>query len=272
MGGPCEFRFSCSSKSQAEHLFSLAHNEVIRLEQKYSRYRDDSIVQQINLSHQLIALDDETKAILDYANTAYQISDGLFDITTGVLRRLWDFNSDKIPSSQAIAELLPSIGWSKIFYSASKIQVPEGMQIDFGGIVKEYASDAVKTLLIEQGLTHGLINLGGDISAINQQPSTPWPIGVRDAKDPQKPSHKILLDNESIATSGNYERFIEVNGKRYCHILNPKTGFPVENASSVSVVAPHCVIAGTLSTVAMLLPLDQAKELLDESGMKYLIQ
>lgn len=271
MASPCELRLYAPSAQQAERAAELAQNEVQRIEHKYSRYRDDSIVSVINAAagKQAVVVDEETAALLNYADAAWQQSGGLFDITSGVLRRVWDFKSVQLPEQTAVEHLLPLVGWQQVVWNGRDITLPiPNMQLDFGGFGKEYAADAAARVCRDQGISHGLVELGGDIHAIGPHPDgSPWRIGIRHPRSPDTAVTVIPLHSGGLASSGDYERYMIVDGQRYSHLLNPKTGWPVTgNFASVSVVAPLCLIAGTGATVAMLQG-EQGGAWLEELGL-----
>ncbi len=276
MGGPAELQLylNPTDKNQRQ-LVQLAESEAYRLEKKYSRYRDDSITTSINNSagqQDGIQVDDETVALLNYAQIAWQQSNGLFDITSGVLRKAWDFKSNQLPDKKMIAELLRNVGWQKLLWQPPLLQLPAGMEVDFGGVVKEYAADAIATILRNQGVQHGLVELAGDISIIGSHPDgAAWKIGVRDPDNPDSAIATIDAFEGAVASSGNYERFMIVDGKRYCHILNPKTGWPENSVAGVSVHASTCLVAGTATTTAMLLGAVQGKKWLQEGQFQHLL-
>jgi len=191
---------------------------------------------------------------LNYADTCYRLSDGLFDITSGVLREAWDFKSGHVPPPERIERLLPRIGWDKVTFTTGHISFSTpGMQLDFGGIGKEYAVDRAATLCQQAGLKHGLINLGGDIRIIGPHADgRPWSVGVRHPRKAGQLLASIDVYQGGVATSGDYERRIILNGKRYSHILNPRTGWPVAGFASVTVIAEQCVVAGSAATITML--------------------
>ena len=257
MGSPCQIRIYAPSKIQARNVIKKAIKELQRLNDKYTRYTSSSLTSQINIaagSNRFIHVDTETTAILNYAATCYEQSSGLFDITSGVLRRVWDFSSNTVPSQDAIDKILPIIGWDKVEWKPPRIKLTRpGMELDFGGVVKEYAADTVYSLCYRAGIRHGIIDLGGDIRIIGPTPENePWSVTVQHPRNPDKCLVNLKLYKGGISTSGDYERYMMVDGKRYYHILNPKTGWPVEKFSSVTVVADFCVIAGSATTVAML--------------------
>ncbi|NOQ14015.1 MAG: FAD:protein FMN transferase [Methyloprofundus sp.] len=257
MGTPCEIQLYAENESHARNAANQVINDVNRLEALYSRYREDSFLSQINChaaKGKNMTVDAETAGLLNYAATCYQQSDGLFDITSGKLRQAWRFDSGKIPDQSAINKLLKKIGWHRLDWNSPVLDfsIP-GMEIDFGGIVKEYAVDRAASLCIEAGIRHGIINLGGDIKIIGPRADgSPWKVGIRHPREPNAVLQTLSLTHGALASSGDYERFILVDGVRYSHVLNPKTGWPVRYMSSVSVVGDFCVVAGSASTIAML--------------------
>lgn len=257
MGTPCELQFFTTSFSRAESIAHLVINDVRRLEHRYSRYRSDSLLSTINqvaIAGKQITVDQETASLLNYAETCYQQSDGLFDITAGILRQAWHFGDQTLPDPALIESLLRVVGWQHLDWQPPtlKFRIP-GMELDFGGIVKEYAADRAATLCSTKGIHHGFVNLGGDIKIIGPQlDGSPWQIGVRHPNDCKQLLTTLSLSSGALASSGDYERCLTVNGVRYGHILNPKTGWPVSHLAAVSVVGEYCVVAGSASTIAML--------------------
>ena len=279
MASPCEIRVLGVGRDAAHAAIELAIAEVRRVEQKYSRYRADSVISQINAlagSNQTIAVDAETQQLIAFAAQLYHASEGLFDCTSGVLRRVWDFRSQRLPEQAAIDALLPLIGWQFVQWDGERIALSrQGMELDFGGFGKEYAVDRAAAALASAGIEHALVNLGGDVRVIGSRADgEPWQIGIRDPRPPEGSPDQcfatIPVQHGAVATSGDYERFIELDGKRYCHVLNPRTGWPVSAWRSVSVVGGLCVQAGALSTIAMLKG-EGAQAFLDAEGVSYLL-
>jgi FAD:protein FMN transferase len=271
MGGTCDI--DVVGMERPDHLIQLAVAEVRRIETKYSRYIDSSIVGQINAKAALmwVTCDEETSGLLSYANTLYEHSEGLFDITSGVLRQVWDFGKNKVPTSHELRQILRLVGWSKFERKGNEVRLKKaGMQIDLGGFGKEYAVDRVATLLMENGVTSALINFGGDVRALGTKPDgRPWQIGIQDPRQLDQCFATLSLSQGALATSGDYERFFEIGGKRYCHILNPKTGMPVSYWRSVTVLAPLASAAGATTTIAMLQQ-EQGLNYLQNSGFAFL--
>jgi thiamine biosynthesis lipoprotein len=274
MGTPCDIQLYAKTQAEAEEIADTAIADVHRLEARYSRYRDDSFLSAINRAAAAggrIKVDEETAGLLNYAATCHDQSDGLFDITSGILRRAWRFDQDRLPDPVQIQELLEKVGWRKLRWTPPVLEFPiVGMEIDFGGIVKEYAVDRAAALCQGAGIRHGVINLGGDIKVIGPRADgSPWRIGIRDPRCKEAVMQTILLREGALASSGDYERCIIVDGVRYGHILNPKTGWPVRHLTAVSVVADFCVVAGSASTIAMLKEED-GPAWLDSLGLPHL--
>jgi thiamine biosynthesis lipoprotein len=258
MGSPCEIQLQGLAPRQAGAIAERAVAEVERLEALYSRYRDDSLLSRINrvaAAGGEIAVDDETAGLLDYAATCHAQSGGLFDITSGVLRRAWGrFDANTLPDHGRIEALLAIVGWEKLAWMRPVLAFPRpGMEIDFGGVVKEYAVDRVAALCLEAGAGNGVVNLGGDIRVIGPRADgTAWRVGVRHPRDREGVVSSLLIRQGALASSGDYERRIVLDGVTYGHILNPRTGWPVRRMAAVSVLADLCVVAGSAATIAML--------------------
>lgn len=257
MGSPCEVKLYAGTRSRAEHAARRVIAEIERLEARYSRYRPDSLLSGINRVAALggrIEVDEETAGLLNYVETCHRESGGLFDITSGVLRQAWNFRDGRLPDPAAIQALLGRIGWHRLHWQAPVLEFPEpGLELDFGGAVKEYAVDRAAALCWEAEIRHGLINLGGDIKIVGPHPDgSPWAIGIQHPRQPGCFIQTLHLCHGAMASSGDYERCIQVEGIRYGHVLNPRTGWPVRHLAAVSVVADLCVVAGSAATIAML--------------------
>lgn len=245
--------------------------EARRIERKFSRYRADSVVSTINRqAGRWVCLDEETSQLLAYAARLHELSGGKFDITSGVLRKVWRFDgSDRVPDQRSIDRILESVGWERVEFDGARIRLQPGMEIDLGGIGKEYAVDRA-ALLAQKSAPHCLINFGGDLvvtgTAISEHR---WRVAVEHPEADGEPPVHIELIRGALATSGDAQRFLLRNGKRYGHILDPLTGWPVENAPrSITVAAPNCTLAGMTATFAMLHGAE-AERFLDAEGFEY---
>lgn len=256
MASENELQLYANDRVEAARVAELASDEVRRVERKFSRYRSESLLTQINQAagRHAVPIDAETAALLAYGDACFKKSDGLFDLTSGVLRRCWNFKEAHLPDPLQLRATLALVGWDRVHWSPSKIYLPmPGMQLDFGGIGKEYAADRAATLCVNEGINHGLVNLAGDIRILGPHPDgAPWRIGIKHPRQPGATIASVNLTSGALATSGDYERFFEIAGRRYSHILDAKTGYPVSELQAVSVTAPLCSVAGSLSTIALL--------------------
>jgi len=257
MASACELQLEGAEAGLLAAAADDALAEVRRVEAKYSRFREDSVVSRINAAAggEPVPVDEETAALLDFAARLFESSGGRFDITSGVLRRAWDFRRGVPPTDDMLHALLPLVGWGLVERGSGTVRLPRpGMEIDFGGFGKEYAADRAAAAAIAGGARHGFVNLGGDIRVVGARTDgTPWRFGIQHPRDAAATVASVELAVGALATSGDYERFFVHGGVRYCHVLDPTTGWPVQHWQSVSATAPLCVAAGALCTVAMLL-------------------
>jgi thiamine biosynthesis lipoprotein len=261
MASPCEILIDTPTelaKSPSSQLISsvmwAVYNEAKRIEQKFSRYVTGNTVHSINNSQGAsLKLDEETARLIDFAFQCYQLSDGLFDITSGVLRKVWTFDgSGNIPHPNKIKSVLNHIGLNKVTWSSPNLILPAGMELDFGGIGKEYAVDRCLQVASEALQVPILINFGGDLACNGARYNNQsWQVGIESVGG--GPPALIRLPHGALATSGDARRFLIKDGVRYSHILNPITGSSVMGApSSITIAASTCIEAGLMSTLAML--------------------
>ena len=271
MASPCSLLVDTEDPLVASELLQIVEREAHRIEKKFSRYLNDNIVHAINHANgRTIEVDEETALLLDYAATCHEMSEGMFDITSGILRKAWKFDgTNHVPSSSVLQTLLPMIGWSRVRWRDRMLQMPAGMEIDFGGIGKEYAVDRASALLMRETDCSFIVNFGGDLYA---KGTRAWGVGVDDpTRTGEAAVFRLELSKGGVATSGDARRCLIWNGRRLGHILNPKTGWPVENAPhSVTVVGQTCMEAGTLSTLAYLQGL-HARNFLETQGVQFWI-
>ena len=276
MGGPCEVLAEVEDETKAGEIASAVAECAWRIEHKFSRYLPDNIVARINASGgEPVEVDDETANLLDFAALVHRLSDGMFDVTSGVLRRAWSFDGGRrIPARDEIESLLPLVGWAKVKWIRPLITLRPGMQIDLGGIGKEYAVDQAAKLAAQVSDAPVLVNFGGDLAVTrSRQNNRPWRVGIEsiDTGDTRK-SSLVNLTLGALATSGDTYRYVESDGRRLSHILDPRNGWPVSGAPrSVTVAAPTCTHAGMLTTLAMLRGPD-AEAFLESEGVRHWVQ
>jgi thiamine biosynthesis lipoprotein len=257
MASPCEVLCKTKHAADATHLAELAANEVWRIEDKFSRYRDDNIVARINsAAGSPVDVDTETAHLLDFAVTLFDISNGRFDITSGVLRQVWTFDgSSNLPTDADVVAVLERVGWQKVLWKDQRLQLHDGMEIDLGGIGKEYAVDRATGMLRDASASSCLVNLGGDLAVSRRSADEqPWTVGIEATNaGADVPAGLLKLHVGALATSGDARRYLLKDGVRYSHILDANCGRPVANAPrSITVAADTCTQAGMLSTLGML--------------------
>ncbi|MCP3127229.1 FAD:protein FMN transferase [Shewanella sp. KJ2020] len=273
MASPCELLIATDEPHIADKMLEMAVTEVRRIEQKYSRFITNNYLWQLNQAQGLRqAIDEETWQLLSFAKQCFELSEGLFDISAGPLMQLWRFDPNAtLPAHQDIIRAKDLVGFERIGFNSHGLTMPAGMQLDFGGIAKEYAVDSVAYHLADRypGLSV-LVNFGGDIACPIAK-STPWQVGIEDPQHLDHAAKVLAISQGALATSGDTRRFIEVDGQRYGHIVDPRTGYPVVGAPrSVTVLGPNCVTAGMLATMAMLQGIN-AEIFLEQQSVQYSI-
>jgi thiamine biosynthesis lipoprotein len=257
MGGPCEVLVEVRNEDAAREIAAAAASCAWRIERKYSRYLSGNMVARINANAGLTtSVDEETARLLNFAAQMHRLSGGLFDITSGVLRRAWTFDGGShTPARDEIDALLPLVGWEKVLWNGQLITLRPGMQIDLGGIAKEYAVDQAVLAAARISPAAVLVNFGGDLAVTRcRDGGLPWRVGI-EGLDAGLPSASRLVDlmSGALATSGDTHRYVRAGARRLPHILDPRTGSPVQDApNTVTVAASSCTHAGMLSTLAML--------------------
>lgn len=277
MGGPARLviEHSPCRAAIARSACQAIENLLIDLEARYSRYREDSLISQINRlagTGKWTQVDEETRALLQFCERLWEQSQGLFDPTAGILRQVWDFSQGHRGDVTHLPNLLKKVGWSRVVQCEAGIGLLDThMELDLGGIVKEYGADKAAQYLRDNGFNHALIELAGDIVAVGSKYSgAPWTVGISNPDNPQETLVSIELNNSALATSGDYQRVIEIDGRQYSHFLNPHTGWPVAGAASVSVISDSCLTAGAVATVACLHPADETEAWLTKAGLPWL--
>jgi thiamine biosynthesis lipoprotein len=265
----CRVSFEASNAAQAREFQQEVLSWVGGFEARYSRFIPDNLLGRINAAagREWVEVDPETEALLTLCQEMVFFTRGVFDPTALPLLRLWNWKARPpvIPDSEAIKDALKLVGWGKIQRRPGMIFLPRaGMGIDLGGIGKEYAVDRVLAFAKERGLENALVDFGQDVRAQGRPPGKEaWHIGLQDPGNLSRCWTGVAVTDRAVATSGDAVRHFEHAGRRYGHILDPRTGYPVNNGTlSVSVIAPHCTFAGILSTAAFVLGLKEGLELI----------
>jgi FAD:protein FMN transferase len=269
MGGTGVVRFvDDRGRDRATRIARAAEREALRIERKFSRFRESSIVSEINRNagRSPVAVDDETIALVDAALDMARLTAGRFDPTVGVLRRVWDFRQARVPDDGQIAELLPLVDHAAVAVRNGTVFLRKpGMEIDLGGVGKEYAVDRVADLLTKEGVHSALVNFAGDVRTLNGRgDGRPWSIGVADPRARDRCRFAVrVAGSAGVATSGDYERYFFLDGVRYHHLLDATTGRPARGVTSVTVVAATAFLAGRIATAAFLLGLEEGLRLIE---------
>lgn len=261
LGTTCEVQYAArEGDAQAAAFERAVVDWVTGFEAKYSRFRTDSLVSRINAAagREWVAVDPETEALFKLCDTLFFMTQGVLDPTVLPLLKLWDYKAEnpRVPSPDEVAAARALVGWKKVQLAPGKVFLPErGMAIDFGGFGKEYAVDVAAQIAGDHGIAHALVDFGHDLRAVGAPPDRPaWHIGLEDATKPGTSRGSLGIVGRGVASSGDYIRRFVIDGKRYGHILDPRTGWPVANGClQATVIASTCLQAGVLSTTAFVL-------------------
>lgn len=255
-------------RERAERVARSAEAEARRVEAKYSRFRESSVVSEIgrNAGRTPVAVDEETDALVASALQLAALTGGRFDPTVGVLRRAWDFGAGRVPSEEEVAGLLPLVDASAVSRRDGTVFLRRaGMELDLGGVGKEHAVDRVADLLLGEGVRAAVVNFSGDVRTIGLRgDGRPWSIGVAHPRERGRCRFAVrVVADAGVATSGDYERCFVKDGVRYHHILDATTGWPARGVASATVLAATASLAGRYSTAALLLGKEAGLALLE---------
>ncbi|MCF0054570.1 FAD:protein FMN transferase [Dyadobacter sp. CY356] len=257
MGNRFEISAAGNDESRANKIIDLGISEIQRIEKLLTTFSDSSQTQQINESAGFseVHVDQEVFDLITRAIRISELTQGAFDLTYGsVDKSLWNFDQDmkSLPAPETAREMVRLINYKNIVLNAEKRTVflkEKGMRIGFGGIGKGYAAEMAKAVMIKNGALSGVVNASGDLTTWGKQPGgSDWTIGIAnpDAKD--EPFSYMKISDMAVATSGNYEKFVMINGRKYSHTINPKTGLPVSGIKSVTIISPNAELSDALAT------------------------
>ncbi|MGV8879077.1 MAG: FAD:protein FMN transferase [Sphingobacteriaceae bacterium] len=257
MGNTFEITIVAEEESYAEDKINEAVLEIKRIESLLTTYNENSQTCEVNKFAGLrpVKVDREVFELVERSNRISNITDGAFDITYGsVDKSLWNFDKKmtKLPSAKKAKSLVRLINFKNVILNKNDCSIflkEKGMRIGFGGIGKGYAAEMARQLLKRQGVVGGVVNASGDISTWGDQASgKPWTIGIAHPDYAHLPFSYMNISDMAVATSGNYEKFVIINGKKYSHTINPKTGLPVSGIKSVTIISPNAEIADAMAT------------------------
>ena len=262
LGTTCELQYAApDGDRQAAAFEDAAVTWVLAFEAKYSRFRADSLVSRINRAagRDWIEVDSEMEQLLNLCDSLYAMTQGVLDPTALPLIRLWNWKAEqpRIPADAEIAATRRLVGWTKVRREPGRVLLPEaGMALDFGGFGKEYAVDLVAQIAVNYGIGNVLVDFGHDLRVLGAPPGRPaWHIGLEDPRRPGTTWGSVALrGSRGIASSGDYLRCFQLNGRRYGHIVDPRTGWPAASGcTQATIIAATCLQAGVLSTTAFVL-------------------
>jgi thiamine biosynthesis lipoprotein len=255
MGSPCELLAEGADPRHFARVADEVAAEAWRIEVKFTRFGDSGVLALLRRrAGRSVRVDAETAALIDLAALWYERSGGLFDITCGALQRLWRFEDAAAPPApEAVARVLRHVGFQRLRWERPLLRLPLGMELDLGGLGKEYAVDRAHDLLVRQLDAPALVNFGGDLRVTRAPRRGHWRVGLETAAGARSGGRIVALAAGALATSGDARRHVVAGGVRYGHVLDPRSGWPVADApAAVSVAAPTCIEAGLLAKIALL--------------------
>ena len=255
MGSPCELLAEDADAAEFRATAQRVEREVARIEAKYTRFGRSGVLALLRRrAGRRVWLDAETAELIDIAARWHRRSDGLFDITGGALQRLWRFGAARRPpDAMAVARAVARTGFAQLNWERPRLELPPRVELDLGGLCKEYAVDRTHDIVVARLDAAALVNLGGDLRITRARRGGPWRVGLEDGAGARRGGQVVPLESGALATSGSARRHVEQHGVRYGHVLDPRTGWPVRHApAAVSVAAPTCIESGLQAKIALL--------------------
>jgi FAD:protein FMN transferase len=257
MGNRFEISVVSEDENWANERIEKAISEISRIEKLLTTFKPDSQTNLINAHAGIkpVQVDKEVFYLIQRSLKISNLTQGAFDITYGSIdKSLWNFDTKmtSLPDAKTAKNMVRLIDYQKVILNQNEQTVflqDEGMRIGFGGIGKGYAAEMAKQLMIREGVKSGVVNASGDLTTWGNQPNgKQWTIGIADPNHKNKTFSSLNISNMAVATSGNYEKFVLIDGKRYSHTINPKTGLPITGIKSVTIIAPNAELADSLAT------------------------
>ncbi|MEM6803702.1 MAG: FAD:protein FMN transferase [Bacteroidota bacterium] len=280
MGSPFAITVVHSDREKAWEAIEAAEKEIERIEALISSWRPTSQTSSINKHAGLkaVKVSEELFQLIYRAKKVSQLSQGAFDISYASMDRIWKFDGTmtQMPSPEAIAKSVEKIGYQQIELQEARKEVflqRQGMKIGFGAMGKGYAANRAKAILQAKGISSGMVNAGGDLTAWGKEENgESWKIAIADPSKKKTVLAWLELSDQAVVTSGDYERFVEIEGKRYAHIIDPRTGYPVQGIKSVSIICPDAELADALATCVFVMGREKGLKLIEKlQGIECLI-
>jgi thiamine biosynthesis lipoprotein len=272
MGSRFDLTVVAEDQAACQYYLGVAEQEITRIENLISDWRSGTEVDQINQHAGIkpVKVSWETFQLIERSKYLSKITEGAFDISYAAVDRIWKFDGtvNQLPQPEVIKASVSKIGYTNIITQAKDTTVflaLKGMKIGFGSNGKGYAADKTRTLLQSMGVTAGIINASGDLTTWGKKPDgTDWTVGITNPLNKDQIFSWLPVTNSAIATSGNYEKYIDIEGKRYSHIIDPRTGYPVQGVVSVSVLAPSAELCDALATSVFVLGVEAGLDLINQ--------
>jgi FAD:protein FMN transferase len=273
MGNAFEFTVVCDNKTKALEKIALAIAEIRRIEKLFTTFDDNSQTNQINRMAGVgaVKVDREVFELIKRSLKISAVTDGAFDITYGSIdKRLWNFDNTmtRLPDAATAQSMVRLINYRNVILNEQECTVmlkEKGMRIGFGGIGKGYAADKAKAILVQEGIRSGIVNASGDLITWGRQADQlPWTIGIAHPDNSRAAFSWLNISDLAIATSGNYEKYVMIDGKKYSHTINPKTGMPVTGIKSVTIISPYAEIADAMATPVMVMGVHAGLNLINQ--------
>jgi thiamine biosynthesis lipoprotein len=273
MGNNFEFSVVSADDHRAQYCLDQAISEVRRIEKLLTTFDESSQTNQINARAGVkpVPVDQEIFELIERSLRISELTQGAFDITYGAIdKSLWNFdrNMTALPDAEVAKKMIRLINYRNLILDKQARTVflkEKGMRIGFGGIGKGYAADRAKAVMVGLGVKHGIVNAAGDLTVWGNQPNgEPWTIGIADPDKKEFPFASVALTNTSVATSGNYEKFVIIDGSRYSHTIDPRTGLPVRGIKSTTVICPSAELADAMATPVMVMGIKAGLSLINQ--------
>ncbi|NCT17896.1 MAG: thiamine biosynthesis protein ApbE [Flavobacteriaceae bacterium CG_4_8_14_3_um_filter_34_10] len=272
MGSRFDLTVVAKNEAEGNYFITMAIEEISRIEKLISSWDSNSQTSQINRNAGIkeVKVDEELFDLIDRSIKISKLTDGAFDISFASMEKIWKFDGSMTekPSEEAIAKSVEKIGYKNIILNKEKHTVflkNEGMKIGFGAIGKGYAADKTKALLIEKGVSAGIINASGDMNTWGKQPDgTSWMVAITNPLNKEKVFSWLPIDNSAIVTSGNYEKFIVFDNIRYSHIINPRTGYPATGIISATILSSSAEVADALATAVFVMGIEVGLDFINQ--------
>jgi len=273
MGNAFEITVVDHDEKMANQHIDAAIDEIRRIEKLLTTFSEESHTCLINQNAgiQPVKVDWEVFNLIERSLRISSITDGYFDISYGGIdKSFWNFDREmkQLPDPELIKEHLKLVNYQNILLNRENQTIflkEKGMRIGFGGIGKGYAAEMAKMLLQKRGVVSGIVNASGDLATWGSQADgKPWTVGIADPDNAKQPFSYMNITDMAIATSGNYEKFVVIDGKKYSHTINPKTGMPVSGVKSVTIFCPNAEIADAMATPVSIMGIDSALNMVNQ--------